>query len=108
MFCASPDARYVQQRLRAFDVLGRLAQHEAINWRVHRVLRVHRVDRREREEVEVGLIRLVRELLADERAEQEHAGLLADERLRGVLPLAAERAVLMVRQQRRATYRRPS
>jgi hypothetical protein len=52
------------------------------------------VDLREREEVEV-LERLGLEVLADERAEQVHRRVVV-ERPRGLLPGAAERALLVV------------
>ena len=50
------------------------------------------------EEVQVRLVGL-RELLADEVADRHHAGLLADQRLRGLLPGAAVGVRLVERQQ---------
>ena len=92
-------AEVLQQLLRAGRVL-RLARHqEAVDRRVERVLPVRRVDLRVREEVEVGVVGGVRRLLADERAEQVHAGLLLDELLRAFLPRQSERALRVVRQE---------
>ena len=86
-----------QERLGALLVVGVGRHAEAVDGGVDRAGADVRVDLREGEEVDVVLV--VRELLVEERAQDVQAGLVLLQRLRGLLPGAAERVGLVVGQQ---------
>ena len=87
----------------------RLARHhEAVDRGLDGVGADRRVDLREREEVEVVLVVALRELLADEHAQDVHAGLLLLQRLGGLLPGAARASRAGGRAAAASRCRRPS
>ena len=94
---ASGLAEVLQERLGAGLVVGVRRHAEPVDRRVDRARADGRVDLREGEEVQVLLV--VRELLVDEGAEDVEPGLLALQRLRRLLPGAAQRVRLVVGQQ---------